>query len=297
MEVWVLVSAVSAAVSFVLALVLALRLVSVRHSLKEISKGLEDRLSTDTNTLISVSCGDRAVRALASKLNTQLETLRAQRLRYENGDSQLKDSMTNLSHDIRTPLTAICGYLDLLESQPLSDEQSRYLAVVRERTNAMKALTEELLQYSVTTSSIGSLEMEPVCMNEVLEESLAGFYGVFTSVGIAPNVRISEDHVVRSLDRKALRRVFDNVLSNASKYSKGDLEVELTAKGEIRFSNTAPDLDSVQTQRLFDRFFSIENARGSYGLGLSIARLLTEQMGGSINATYNDGVLCVTVRF
>lgn len=294
MEVWVL---VSAAVSFVLALVFLLRLASIRRSLREISKGLEDRLCTDTNTLISVSCGDREVRALASKLNVQLETLRADKLRYENGDAQLKDSMTNLSHDIRTPLTAICGYLDLLEGQPLSDEQSRYIAVIRERTNAMKALTEELLQYSVTTSSIGSLEMEPVCMNEVLEESLAGFYGVFSSVGIAPDVRIAENHVVRSLDRKALRRVFDNILSNASKYSKGDLEVELTAKGEIRFSNTAPDLDSVQTQRLFDRFFSIENARGSYGLGLSIARLLTEQMGGSIDATYNDGALCVVVRF
>ncbi len=294
MEVWVLVSAI---VSFVLALVLFLRLVSVRHSLKEISNGLEDRLCTDTNTLILISSGDREVRALASKLNAQLETLRADRLRYENGDAQLKASMTNLSHDIRTPLTAICGYLDLLESQPLADEQCRCLAVIRERANAMKDLTEELLQYSVTTSSMDCLESKPVCLNEVLEESLAGFYGVFSSVGIAPDVRIAENHVVRSLDRKALRRVFDNILSNAFKYSKGDLEVVLTAKGEIRFSNAAPDLDSVLTQRLFDRFFSIENARGSYGLGLSIARLLTNQMGGSIGATYNDGVLCVTVCF
>lgn len=294
MEVWVF---VSAAASFVFALVLSLRLVSIRHSLKEISRDLDDRLSADTNTLISVSCGDREVRALASKLNTQLETLRAQRLRFKSGDSQLKDSMTNLSHDIRTPLTAICGYLDLLEVQPLTDEQSRYLAIIRERANAMKAITEELLQYSVTTSSIGSLEMEPVCLNEVLEESLAGFYGVFTSVGIVPRIRIPEIPVVRSLDRKALRRVFDNILSNASKYSVGDLEVELSCNGEVSFSNFAPDLDSVQTQRLFDKFFSIENARGSYGLGLSIARLLTEQMGGSINATYNGGVLCVSVRF
>ena len=137
----------------------------------------------------------------------------------------------------------------------------------------MKAITEELLQYSVTTSSIGSLEMEPVCLNEVLEESLAGFYGVFTSVGIVPRIRIPEIPVVRSLDRKALRRVFDNILSNASKYSIGDLEVELSCNGEVSFSNLAPDLDSVQTQRLFDKFFSIENARGSYGLGLSIARI------------------------
>lgn len=294
MEIWVL---VSAAVSFVFALVLLLRLVSIRHSLKEISKGLEDRLSADTNTLILVSSGDREVRALASKLNAQLETLRAEKLRYENGDAQLKASMTNLSHDIRTPLTAICGYLDLLQSLPLDEEQGRYLAVVMERVNAMKDLTEELLQYSVTASSIDCLESKPVCLNEVLEESLAGLYGVFTSVGITPDVRIPEHHVVRFLDRKALRRVFDNILSNASKYSKGDLEVELSCNGEIRFSNCAPELDSVQTQRLFDRFFSVENARGSYGLGLSIARLLTERMGGLIDATYNEGVLCVTVCF
>lgn len=98
-------------------------------------------------------------------------------------------------------------------------------------------------------------------------------------------------------DPTALRRVFGNILNNAVKYSDGDLQVTLTADGAVTFSNHASGLDQVQTERLFDRFYTVETARGSTGLGLSIAKLLTEEMGGVITATYEDGQLRIRVAF
>ena len=277
------------------ALVLVVYLLSLRRAIREVADELDEKLQTDTNTLIAISTGDRAVRALAARINTQLRALRRERLRLQNGDAQLKAAVTNVSHDLRTPLTAICGYLDLLEQEPHSENSRRYLAVIRERTETMRALTEELLQYSDVTSVPDALNREPVSVNDILEQSLADFYGVFSGRGIAPVIQMPEQPVIRTLDAAALRRVFGNILSNAAKYSDGDLTVSLTPEGTVTFTNHAHGLGRVQAERLFDRFFTVESANGSTGLGLSIARQLTEKMGGHISAEYEDESLCVRV--
>ena len=292
MMIWWIVAVVVLALA-VLALVVYL--LSLRRAIREVADELDEKLQTDTNTLIAISTGDRAVRALAARINTQLRALRRERLRLQNGDAQLKAAVTNVSHDLRTPLTAICGYLDLLEQEPHSENSRRYLAVIRERTETMRALTEELLQYSVITSAPDALYREPVSINDILEQSLAGFYGVFTGRGIAPVIQMPEQPVIRTLDAAALRRVFGNILSNAAKYSDGDLTVSLTPEGTVTFTNHAHKLGRVQAERLFDRFFTVESANGSTGLGLSIARQLTEKMGGHISAEYQDESLCVRV--
>lgn len=194
-------------------------------------------------------------------------------------------------------VTAICGYLDLLEQEEHSAQAGRYLAVIRERTGAMRALTEELLQYTALSSRAEELQMEPVCLNDVLEQSLAGFYGALSTRGITPEIHMTGERVVRTLDAAALRRVFDNVLSNAVKYADGDLSVALTPEGTVTFSNAAPSQSHVQAERLFDRFFTVDTAGGSTGLGLSIARMLTEKMGGRAAAACQAGRLCISVDF
>ncbi len=270
---------------------------SLRASLAEIARELEDKLKTDTNTRISLSSGNRATCALAAQINDQLLALRKERLKMQHGDAELKTAVANLSHDLRTPLTSICGYLDLLEQEELPENARRYLAVMRERTAALRALTEELLRYSMAAQTADSLDAQPVCLQDILEQSLAGFYGVLTARGIQPEIHLCEEAVVRMADKNALRRVFDNLLSNAAKYSDGDLTVRLQSDGTVILENSAQTLNPVQTERLFDRFYTVQTANGSAGLGLSIARLLTEKMGGRITAGYQAGRLRVCVRF
>ena len=276
---------------------LLLYLLSLRASLKEVARELNDKLKTDTNTLISISSGDRAMRTLASEINCQLQALRKERLKLQTGNDELTTAVTNISHDLRTPLTAICGYLDLLEQEPQSEKSGRYLAVIRERTDSMRSLTEELFRYSVITATTDELHIEGVSLNDILEQSLAGFYGALSARGITPEIRMPEAAIIQKLDAAALRRIFDNILSNAVKYSDGDLAVSLLPDGTVTFSNSAPSLSRVQAERLFDRFYTVETARNSTGLGLSIAKLLTEKMGGTITAEYENGHLQICIGF
>ena len=186
--------------------------------------------------------------------------------------------------------------MELLEQEETSDAVKQYLVVISERAEALTQLTEELFRYSVILSTREFRE-DPVDLKAALEESLAAFYTALTERGITPNVRLPEEKVIRLLDRAALLRVFSNLLQNAVKYSDGDLNIILTAAGEIEFSNSAAALNKVEVGRLFDRFYTVEAARNSTGLGLSIARTLVEQMHGTISASYEDSILFIHILF
>ncbi len=277
--------------------VLLAKVYFLRRSAQEITEAFRDRLTADTNILIDISARDPYMRKLAAEINIQLRLLRKERHRYQNGDRELKEAVTNISHDLRTPLTAICGYLELLERTEKTPEQERYLMFISQRAEAMKELTQELLRYSVAASGGEELRLEPVDLNAALEDAVAPFYGVLVDREITPRVSLPEKRVVRNLDRAALSRVLGNLLSNAVKYSGGDLDIVLDRDGTITLSNAAPHMDEIQMGRLFDRFFTVEAARSSTGLGLSIAKSLTERMGGTISARYKDGRLMICLRF
>ena len=276
--------------------VLATKVYFLRKSAQEIAEAFRERLTADTNTLIDISTRDPYMRKLAADINVQLRLLRQQQHKYLTGDRELKEAVTNISHDLRTPLTAICGYLDLLDNEDKSENTSRYLSLIGNRVEAMKQLTEELFRYSVILST-GELVLEPVCVNGVLEESIAAFYGALTSRDIQPEIHITENRIERQLNREALGRVFSNILNNALKYSDGDLAITLRDDGKIIFSNTASALNKVQVGKLFDRFFTVEAARNSNGLGLSIAKTLVEQMGGFILAELENKKLNIRIQF
>ena len=281
---------------FIAVLALWVKVRLLRGAMDEIVRHLGELLSTDTNVLLSLSSRDRHARQLAAELNRHLRLMRSQRRRYQSGDRELKEAVTNISHDLRTPLTAICGYLDLMEREDKSPAAERYLHLIAGRAEAMKQLTEELFRYSVILST-EEIALEAVDMVAVLEESIAGFYGPLKERGIEPTITLPEAPVVRSLDRSLLSRVFGNILNNALKYSGGDLEIKLTPEGVIAFSNAAPGLDEVQVGRLFDRFFTVEAARNATGLGLAIAKTLVERMGGAIDAAYGAGRLTTQIIF
>lgn len=281
-----------------LALLLCIfKLYTLRRGLDALGEGLRRCLDEESNVLLSVTDRDKHLRRLAVTMNRELRLLRQQRHRFVAGDRELKEAVANVSHDLRTPLTAVCGYLDLLEKEELSPNAARYTAVIRERAETMRSLTEELFRYSLLVSPERELHLEPLSLNTALEESLAAVYALLNQRGVEPRITMPEQPVLRSLDREVLSRVLANLLQNAARYSDGDLEVSLSPGGELRFSNRASGLDEVQVGRLFDRFYTVESARGSTGLGLSIARALTERMGGSIRAEYQNGRLSITLSF
>lgn len=284
-------------IALVIILVLIIKIYLLKKSAREIKEQISEKLSTDTNTLIDISSSDKDMKNLAATLNVQLKILREEHIRFRYGDTELKTAVTNISHDLRTPLTAISGYLDMLEKEDMPKQTRIYLNIISGRTEAMKQLTQELLKYSAAVSDETKLITEEVNVNDVLEESISAFYAVLTNRGIVPEINICEESVRRNLNKTALSRIFSNIMSNAVRYSSGDLEITLTQNGCILFENKAEQLDEITVGRLFDRFYTVETADKTTGIGLSIAKSLTEAMGGCISAELNINVLRITLMF
>ena len=294
MEIWLW---VSIGILIAIIIVLLVKIHILQKSVKEIEIAFADRLVTDTNILIDISSSDKNVRRLANTINGQLRKLRTERRRFQQGDLELKNAVTNISHDLRTPLTALSGYLELLEQEEKSESVNRYIEIIKDRVDILTQLSEELFKYSVIISTKDNITKEQVIINTVLEESIAAFYTVLTERNIVPDIQISEIKVMRMLDRSALSRVFSNLISNVIKYSDGDLKIVLSENGEIVFSNMASGLDEIQVGRLFDRFYTVEAARKSTGLGLTISKTLVEQMKGTISAIYENNRLSIHIFF
>lgn len=288
---WILVALLG-----VLLLILVGKVYTLRKSARQLREGMARQLERETNTLLAVSSGDREMRALVHALNDQLAQLRAERQRYQHGDLELKEAITNISHDLRTPLTAIVGYLALLEGEAKSEAVERYLSQISNRTQVLHQLSEELFAYALLTAP-QPLHPQRVDLRGLVEEALLSYCGAMEQRGMEPTIQLPEGRVERNLDPTAAGRVLSNLISNALKYSAGDFSVTMTPDGVITFANSAPDLNPVLVQRLFDRFFTVETARHSTGLGLSIAKLLTQQMEGSLEAKYQEGQLVITLSF
>lgn len=232
----------------------------MKKDLNAIGNEFAEKLKSDTNTLITVSSNDKSICGLVTGINAQLKILRKQRLKYEQGDAELKNTIANISHDLRTPLTAIDGYLDLLETESKSADVERYVGIIKNRTNALKQFAEELFRYSIIVSHDYDAPKERIAVNTVLEECIANYYAAFRQAGITPEIQLPDSTVYCTANRMALTRIFSNIIGNAVKYSDGDFCVLLT-KDKVNFSNTASNLSAIQVERLFDRFYTVESAR------------------------------------
>lgn len=268
-----------------------------KKDMRDLTEQLEEKLLGDTNVSLFVSSRDKHIRQIANKLNQHLNLFRKLQLQYQHGNAELKTAVTNISHDLRSPLTTICGYLDVMKGMDKPPKIAEYLDIIDERAELMRQLTEELFRYSVILSTDSSEEKEDVLINQILEDSIMAYHTVLSEKHITPLVNITEQKIIRNLNKSSLSRIFSNLINNAVKYSDGDLEIALSDTGEIIFANTAKALSTVQVERLFDRFYTVESARHSTGIGLSIARTLVERMGGSISAEYKDKTLYIRLNF
>lgn len=285
-------------VFFLLVIIFALllKIFYMRKAIREIKRGFSEKLYTDTNTPIMLSSHDKLVSSLANDINVELKELQKQKHRYIQGDKELKNAITNISHDLRTPLTTICGYLCLLDKEEKSEHIARQLSIIKNRTFALKQLVEELFRYTTIISDTENSVYTETVINNVLEDCISSYYAIFKEKGITPNINLCEQKIVRSVDKTALLRIFNNVIDNAIKYSEGDLTISLFENGKIVFSNHTSDLNEIQIGKLFDRFYTVNTARKSTGLGLSIAKALIEKMDGNISADYSNNVLSIIIK-
>lgn len=272
-----------------------LKIYFMRKSIKEIETNFNYIIKADTNNIITISSTDKNIKNLAINLNKELVDLRTQKLQYKSGNQELKKIITNISHDLRTPLTAISGYIDLINEEQLTEKQKKYLKIIQKKSNELTELTGQLFDFSKTIDI--EIKKEKCCINEILEETLISYYSIFKEKNIMPEILICKEKIYKMVNRNSLIRIFENILSNVLKYSNGKFKVELTQDGTITFSNKATSLDATTVQKIFNRYFSVENAKESTGIGLSIAKQLVELNNGNIYADYAKDTLSIRIEF
>ncbi|AEB93960.1 MAG: HAMP domain-containing sensor histidine kinase [Lactobacillus johnsonii] len=203
------------------------------------------------------------------------------------------DLITNVSHDIRTPLTSIIGYLGLLKSSELNEDQTKYIQIAYDKALQMKALAEDLFEYTTLRSSTNNkLVLTPLHVNSMLEQVAAGFELEAEKKNIAFNVVTRPRDLVIDADAKMIVRMLNNLISNALKYGRGATEINLIANKvnnefvELRVENNGEQIPKKSLQKIFDRFYRVESSRnlktGGTGLGLAITKSIVDLHGGNI---------------
>lgn len=286
-------------ICLILALIIVLLWMQNKQLYKEVDEirhSFRMRLSMDTNVGVDTGSANPAIKALAADLDQQLKLLRKEQLRYYSKNQALHETMTNLGHDIRTPLTAIMAYLDLLQEEIIPQPARQYIDVITSRIQVLKTLVEDLFQYTVA-SAPASKPAELLHVNHYLETSIAQQYAAFTARQITPKITIPAAPVKCQLHPVSLIRILDNIISNALKYSDGDLSIQLSPDGTMTFTNHTSSLDEIAAGKLMDRYYTIADGTSSSGLGLHIAKTLTKQMGGTMQVSLKDRLFTVLLQF
>ena len=287
-----------------IALVLAvIKIVLLRRGFDELTDNIEDQVSGKTQIPVTLSTSDPHARKAAETINRELKNLDRERNAYLDGNRKVAEAVTGISHDIRTPLTAINSYLDLMADEKDEALKAKYLERIKSRTLSLSDLADELFKYSTSTDperypvQTESIASEPIDICRVLEECMLSFYAGFKKRGIEPDIEIPDEPVFVLCEKKSANRIFENIIGNAIKYANNDLKVKLDPKGQVIFSNPAPDLTPVSAAKLFDRYFTVNEGHASTGLGFSIAKELITRNNGTIEADLKDGILMITVSF
>ncbi|WP_158229609.1 sensor histidine kinase [Blautia sp. An81] len=271
-----------------------------RRQVRGLAQQLKD-LEPGSNQRLTCSVRDRNILSLCRLVNTYIDSQQKLVLQAREAEEKLKYTIASVSHDIRTPLTGASGYMQMAEKTEDPDKRKEYCRIVRGRLKDLEQLLDQLFLYTKLTSQEISLQMELVSLFPLVCEVLTGFYGKFQEQNREPSLDFQEEAIQIQGDSSQLKRVLGNLVSNSLSYGLGTLFI--FQKGNtLTFSNKVKDPGSIDPDQMFVRFYRGDPSRNASksshaGLGLSIARELTQAMGGKIEARLHEDILEIVLTF
>ncbi len=287
-------------------LILVLILWKYQRQVKDICRQLAFLKDHDSNMMISREIDAGGVGELTDLLNELLDGQKKERRDYLEKEKMIADTYTNLSHDIRTPLTSLDGYFQLLEESWDPDEQKRYQRIIHERIKSLKEMLEELFTFTKLKNESYHLELSPCCVNRILKDTVFSYYEDWMEQGIEPRIEIPEEPLYTEGNETALRRVIQNIIKNGLDHGERKIHIILDRESHagreqifLEIRNQVPDPEAIDVDRVFERFYKADEARSksSTGLGLSIAKEFVLRMNGEIGARVEGQEFCVVIRF
>lgn len=289
-------------VSSVLILILICILISYKRQVKDICRQLRFLQECDSNMLITTEMKKGHIEELAELLNTLLKERKKERADYQKKEQMIADIYTNLSHDIRTPLTSLDGYFQLLEETQEENDRKRYIQIIQERIESLKEMLEELFTYTKLQNGTYELKLEPQNVGQILKETVFSYYDDWAEQEISPQFEITEEPVWIRGNKQALRRTIQNIIKNGLDHGNKEIRIQLSRNEkqmELVFQNKIEPGEQIDISRVFERFYKADKARSksSTGLGLSIAKGFVEKMHGEIAAEIKEDWFCIKISF
>ena len=274
-------------------------LIHIKRELRLLSEQLKKRLRDGSRNYVHVTLLDHSVSRLASDMNKCFVQDDQVKQTLEQEEKQFRETIANISHDLRTPLTSIKGYLQLLEKENPSELQKSRMTVIKKHADELGDLIEHFFEYSYLLSNDAELNYERFCLTDETAECIAAAAMQLEEKGF--DVIIGEfGRVMVTADREKTVRIIQNLVRNCIHHSAGDITVNVTESdgmAKLTISNPVKDPSDIQPEKLFDRFYTGDKSRRkSTGLGLSIIKLLSEQMHGYAQAALDGNRLSITVE-
>lgn len=273
-----------------------------QRQVKDICRQLAFLMKHDSNMLIHREFGLGGIGMLSDRLNDLLELRRKEKQYYQEKETLIADTYTNLSHDIRTPLTSLDGYFQLMEACENVEEQRRYLNIIHERIHSLNEMLEELFMFTKLKNESYRLELTSCCINRILKETVFSYYDDWVRREIQPDIQITEEQLYIDGNKQGLSRIIQNVIKNGLDH--GEKKIRIVLKREqnravLRISNQVIASEHIDIEHVFDRFYKADAARSktSTGLGLSIAREFVRRMNGEIGAKIEENEFIVEMSF
>ncbi|GIN23343.1 sensor histidine kinase [Siminovitchia fordii] len=281
-------------VSVIIAIFFLIRFILLKKEMRSVTKQLKARHQHKTDKKINLAFFDKDLEKLAKEINNQIDETKQANAQKRRTENELKQAISNISHDIRTPMTSILGYIQFLEVDEVTPERrEEYISVVKNGALRLKVLLEDFFELSVIESEDYSLKLEAIQLNDLVLEVLVGFYEEFKNRHIEPTINIPEVAIWIKGNSSAVKRVIENLITNAIKHTTGNVTITLERGFSfvaLSVSNSASHLKKEDLIHLFDRFYKADQARKGKGtgLGLSIAKSLMEKMNGSLSAELKE---------
>lgn len=273
------------------------RLVLLKKEIKSSTRQLNELNKDKIATKVTISYFDRDFEKLAKEINNQIDLTKKANAEKRISENELKQAISYISHDIRTPMTSILGYIQLLEADNIAPEtRKEYTSIIKNSAGRLKVLLEDFFELSIIEQVDYPVKIEKMKLNHVIVEVLVGFYEEFHKKGLEPTIKIPNDDMIIITDSSAVKRVIENLVVNAIKHSNGKISIRLEkadSSVKLTISNSVSHLNELNVQHMFDRFYKADQTRTGKGtgLGLPIAKSLMEKMNGTLTAELKENQL------
>lgn len=268
---------------------------SIKNQLQFINK--EEK----TNKLVTVVFHGLKTNALVTEINNLINRHKDKEIELEHEKNKIKSQITSISHDLRTPLTSIVGYIDLLEKPLSKEDKEKYLNILKKKSSTLQKLVEDFYEITLIEDINYTLEIAEVSPGYILEDVIMEYYNDFENIGLSLNINI-EDYKKILGNQKALSRVYSNLLSNMKKH--GGLEGEIfhgIKEGSLItvFKNKIKGNENLDDKRLFEKFYTGEKSRNnsSSGIGMYSSKVILEKMNFSVSAKIINGYMEITIKY